>query len=59
MTAKIWQPMLDEPCDNAAPHLPHRNWRGAECGVCPDVPAVPAAKTRRTEPPHDRLSGPA
>ncbi|MFH9067551.1 hypothetical protein ACH4GM_41110 [Streptomyces coeruleorubidus] len=50
MTVRIWQPVPDEPCASAAPHLAHRNWRGTECGVCPGTPAVPAAQARRTEP---------
>lgn len=47
---RIWQPVPDEPCDNAAPHLVHRNWRGAECGVCPGVPDAEATEARRKEP---------
>ncbi|MET8453361.1 hypothetical protein [Streptomyces sp. NPDC005209] len=46
MTVKIWQPVPDEPCGSTAPHLVHRNWGGAWCGVCP---GVPAAKGRREE----------
>ncbi|MFJ9378904.1 hypothetical protein [Streptomyces sp. NPDC101455] len=43
MTVRIWQPVPDEPCGDTAPHAAHRNWRGAECGVCPGVRAAKTA----------------
>ncbi|GAA3802064.1 hypothetical protein ACFS5L_40410 [Streptomyces phyllanthi] len=47
MTARIWQPVPDEPCGSTARHPAHRNWRVAECGVCL---GIPAAGARRAEP---------